>query len=38
MGKRAKAVEWSRRAINYRPDDAMLRVQYHRFAKAPLER
>ena len=35
MGNRAKALEWSRRAINYRPDDSMLRVQYHRFGNAP---
>jgi tetratricopeptide (TPR) repeat protein len=37
-GNRPKALEWSRRAINYRSDDAMLRRQYERFRHHPLPR
>jgi len=37
-GKREKAVEWSVVAMNYRPDDLMLRRQHERFRSAPLPR
>jgi hypothetical protein len=36
MGKRAKAVEWSSRAMVEMPEDAMIRWQHARFLEAPL--
>lgn len=38
MGKRAKALDWSRQAMNYRPDDVMIRRQHERFSRNPLPR
>lgn len=35
-GKRAKALEWSNRAINFTPEDTLLRRQHERFRSAPL--
>lgn len=35
-GDRKKALEWSKRAVNYAPDDAQLRRQQERFRSAPL--
>jgi hypothetical protein len=37
-GKRAAALDWSRQAMNYRPDDVMIRRQHERFSKNPLPR
>ena len=37
-GNRAAAVEWSGRAINTRPEDALLRRQHQRFVSGPLPR
>lgn len=35
-GQREQALEWSRRAINFAPDDSQLRRQQERFRSAPL--
>ena len=37
-GDRAKALEWSQRAVNFMPLDPMLRRQQERFRTAPLPR
>jgi hypothetical protein len=37
-GNRAKALEWSTRAVNFMPMDPLLRRQYERFRSAPLPR
>ena len=37
-GNREKALEWSRRAVNFMPLDVMLRRQHERFRSAPLPR
>lgn len=37
-GNRSKALEWSNRAINYSPQDSMIRRQHERFRNAPLPR
>jgi tetratricopeptide (TPR) repeat protein len=36
MGKREKALEWSRKAVNFMPKDVQLRQQQERFRAAPL--
>ena len=38
MGKRAKAVEWSTRAVNFMPLDSLLRRQHERFLNGALPR
>lgn len=35
-GNRAKAIEWSVRAVNFEPNEAVLRKQLQRFRNAPL--
>ncbi len=35
-GDRKKALEWSKRAVNFAPDDAQLRRQQERFRSEPL--
>jgi len=35
-GKRAKAIEWSLRAVNFAPEDTLLRRQHERFRSAPI--
>ncbi len=37
-GKRKEALEWSARAVNYRPTDPQLRRQHERFRSSPLPR
>lgn len=37
-GRRDKALEWSRRAVNYTPEDVMLRRQHERFRSEPFPR
>ncbi len=37
-GNRVKALEWSNLAINYSPQDSMIRRQHERFRNAPLPR
>ncbi len=37
-GNRAKALEWSRRAINFSPQDTMIRRQHKRFESEPFPR
>ena len=37
-GNRAKALEWSQKAINYSPEDSLLRRQHERFRSDPLPR
>lgn len=37
-GNRAKALEWSQTAVNYSPEDTLLRRQHDRFRSAPLPR
>lgn len=36
MGRRDQALDWSRRAVNFAPDDSQLRRQQERFRFAPL--
>jgi tetratricopeptide (TPR) repeat protein len=37
-GRREKALEWSRLAVNYTPEDVMLRRQHERFRSEPFPR
>lgn len=36
MGHREKAIEWSTRAVNFKPEDSQIRRQLDRFRTAPL--
>jgi predicted Zn-dependent protease len=37
-GRRDKALEWSRLAVNYTPEDVLLRRQHERFRSEPFPR